>query len=52
MSVMLYHCSFCVSLLIDLFVLWVACLTELNNSQYFGCVCYGSVKRVWTCSVG
>ena len=26
-SVMLYHCIFCVALLMDLFILCVACLT-------------------------
>ena len=31
MSVMLYQCMFCVSLLIDLFVLCVACLTVFVN---------------------
>ena len=31
MSVMLYPCMFCVSLLMDLFVLCVACLTVFVN---------------------
>ena len=31
MSVMLYPCMFCVTLLIDLFVLCVACLTVFVN---------------------
>ena len=31
MSVMVYPCMFCVSLLIDLFVLCVACLTVVVN---------------------
>ena len=39
-SVMLYYCILCVALLMDWFVLCIACLTvcELfggNNSQYF-----------------
>ena len=30
-SVMLYHCMFCVALSMDLFVLCVACLTVFEN---------------------
>ena len=30
-SVMLYHCILCVALLMDLFVLYVACLTVFVN---------------------
>ena len=30
-SVMLYHCIFCLALLMDLFVLCVACLTVFMN---------------------
>ena len=31
MSVMLYHCMFCVAMLMDLFVLCVACLKVFVN---------------------
>ena len=63
-SVMLYPCIFCVALLMDLFVLCVACFTVFmnclgkTNSQYvgWGCYivveCYGSVYSGWRCSVG
>ena len=37
-SVVLYHCILCVSLLMDLFVLCVACLTVIVNM--FGRGCY------------
>ena len=36
MSVMLYHCIVCVSLLIDLLVLCVASLTLDSVCQWFG----------------
>ena len=44
-SVMLYPCMTCVALLMDLFVLCVACLTVFVNfgetiRNMFGCVCY------------
>ena len=59
-SAMLYPCILCVALLMDLFVLCVACLRIVweNNLQYVwvGChfvvVCYGSVKCGCRCSVG
>ena len=44
-SVMLYPCSLCVTLLMDLFVLCVACLTMFvnclvkKNRNMFGCGC-------------
>ena len=41
MSVMLYHCIICVVLLMDLFVLCVACLTVFVNclmKQYAMCL--------------
>ena len=54
MSVMLYPCILCVALLMDLFVLCVACLTVFVNylvkqfAMYLGVVaifaeCYGCV---------
>ena len=50
-SVMLYPCILCVTLLMGLFVLWVACLTVFSETirNKFGCGCcfvvesYGSV---------
>ena len=54
-SVMLYPCMLCVALLMDLFVLCVACLTvfvnmitkTIRNMVRYGCYyvveCYGSV---------
>ena len=42
MNVMLYPCMFCVALLMDLFVLCVACLTEFVNclvTQF--AICFG-----------
>ena len=53
-NVMLYHCILCIALLMDLIVLWVACLTvfELYGKTirnmfgggcYFVVGCYGSV---------
>ena len=59
-SVMLYPCILCVALLMDLFVLCVACLTVFVNCLveyfviFFGVVveCYGSVESGWRCSVG
>ena len=49
MSVMLYPCMFCVALLMDLFVLCVACLTVFVNClvkqfNMFGCDCYFVVE--------
>ena len=49
MSVMLYPCMLCVALLIDLFVLCVACLTVFVNClvkqfNMFGCSCYFVVE--------
>ena len=43
-SVMLYHCIFCVALLMDLFVLCIACLTVFLNSlvKQFA-ICWGVV---------
>ena len=60
MSVMLCPCIFCVSLLVYLFVLCVACLTVFVNClvKYFamclGVVAeyYGCVQCGWRCSVG
>ena len=55
-SVMLYPYILCVPLLMDLFVLCVACLTVFVNM--FGCVCYfvvecdGVVECGWRCSIG
>ena len=51
MSVMLYLCILCVSLLMDPFVLSVACLTVFGETNrimigcgcYFVVECYGSV---------
>ena len=42
MSVMLYPCILCVSQLMDLFVLCVACPTLLveTMAKVFGCRCY------------
>ena len=46
-SVMLYHCMFCVALLMDLFVVCVGCVF------YFVVECYGLVVKCgWRCSVG
>ena len=46
MSVMLYPCMFCVARLMDMFVLWVACLTVFGETirNIFGCVCYFVVE--------
>ena len=57
MSVRLYPCILCVALLIDLFVLCVACLTVFGViiRNVFGCCCYfvvecyGSVLCVVLC---
>ena len=45
-SVMLYPCILCVALLIDLFVLFVACLTVFGDTirNMFGCGCYFVVE--------
>ena len=46
MSVMLYPCNLCVALLIDLFVLCVACLTVFMNclvKQFAMCLCVVAV---------
>ena len=49
-SVMLYLCILCVALLMDLFVLCVACLTGFEklfaetNHNIFGCDCYFVVE--------
>ena len=62
MSVM-YHCMFCVALLMDLFVLCVACLALFVNclvkqfAMYLGVVAilllnFMEVFSVWRCSVG
>ena len=42
LSVMLYPCMFCAALLMDLFVLCVACLTVFGETIriMYGCVCY------------
>ena len=63
MSVMLYPCMFCVALSMDLFVLYVACLTVFVNCVvkqfaiclgmcYFVVECHGVVVCGWTCSIG
>ena len=59
MSVMLYPCILCVALLIDLFVLCVACLTVFVNCLvkhfliYLGVVVILLLNGgVWWCSVG
>ena len=50
MSVMLYPCMLCVTLLMCLFVLCVACLTVFVNClvkairNVFGCSCYFVVE--------
>ena len=49
MNVLLYPCIFCVALLMDLFLLCVACLTVLVNclvKQFaiFRCGCYFVVE--------
>ena len=60
-SALLYHCIFCVALLMDLFVLRVynACkLFGKTIRHIFGCgcsfvvVCYGGVECVGRCSAG
>ena len=62
-SAKLYPCIFCVSLLMDLFVLCVASLTVFVNGLvkefaifkcgcYFVIECYGCVECGWSCSVG
>ena len=43
-SVMLYPCMYCVALLMDLFVLCVACLTVLVN-----CLVKHNSQYVWVC---
>ena len=48
MSVMLYYCILCLALVMDLFVLCVACLTVFVPNVfrcccYFVVECYGSV---------
>ena len=57
MSVKLYPCILCIAMLMDLFVLYVACLTVFVNCLmkqfvYFGCGCYLVVECGWRCSVG
>ena len=56
-SVMLYPCMFCAALLMDLFVLCVACLTVFVNCLmkqfamcYFVVECDGVVVCDWRCS--
>ena len=46
MSVMLNPCMFCVTLLMDLFVVCVACLTVFGEAirNMFGCSCYFVVE--------
>ena len=57
-SVMLYSCTIYVALLMDLFVLCVACLTVFVNCfikqirNIFGCGCYFVVDCGCRCSVG
>ena len=50
-SVMLYLCIFCVDLLMDLFVLCVACLTVFVNCLGVVVECYGCVECGRRCSV-
>ena len=58
-SIMLYPCIFCIALLMDLFVLCVACLKVFGESilNVFGCgcyfvvECYRSVDCGYKCSV-
>ena len=61
MSVMLYHCMFCVALSMYLFVLCVACLTVFVNclmKQFAICLgvfvieCDGFIECDWGCSIG
>ena len=64
-NILLYPCIFCVALLMDLFVLCVACLSDsvcelfgetIRNIFGCGCYfvveCYGSVDCGCMCSVG
>ena len=46
MSMMLYPCILCVVLLMDLFVLCVACLAVFHQTirNMFGCGCYFTVE--------
>ena len=54
-SVMLYLCSFCIDLSIDLFFLCVACLTVFCKlfsetiRSIFVCGCYFVVEMLWNC---
>ena len=63
-SVMLYHCMFCVALSMDLFS-FVCCVLDSVGEllretirNMFGCVCYfvvecdGVVECDWRCSIG
>ena len=45
MSVMVYPCMFCVALLMDLFVLCVACLTVFVNCVLHVCELFGETIR-------
>ena len=53
-SALLYHCIFCVALLMDLFVLRV--YSAFRHIFRCGCsfvvVCYGGVECVGRCSAG
>ena len=49
-SVMLYPCMFCIALTMDLFVMYVACLTVFVN--YFVVESDGVVVCGWRCSIG
>ena len=52
-SVMFYHCMFCVALSRDLFVLGVACLTVFVNCfGVFVIECDGVVECGWRYSIG
>ena len=44
MSVVLYPCIFCVALLMDVFVLCVACLNVFECGCCFVAECYGCVS--------
>ena len=64
MSVILCPCILCVTQLMDLFVMYIACLKVFVNcllkqfAIFMGCgcnfvvECYGSVEYGWRCSVG
>ena len=48
-SVMLYHCIFCVALLMNLFVLCVACLTVFVNCLVKQlAICWGEITHLST----